>query len=435
MEPRTQTVRATALAPAVRLRPAPEIGAASDLKWDGLLLCVAGYILTSVGRVHQLFGVLEPLRPGIVTGLVAILMFLFDPLAERSTRHLAVPTTRFLIALLIWMLLSLAGALNLGNAFEQVFDNFLKTVLMYVVVVSSVRGVRDVERLAFTYLAGVAIYSAVVMSRFEVGAGNSWRLGHLYYYDANDFATLAVTAIPLGLYFVLSARTTLVRLGAGLAIAVLIPGFLRSGSRGGFIAFVVVIGFMVLRSKGVPLRLRLLATAVVVVAFLGFATDKYWDQMTTIGSDTDYNMTEESGRINIWRRGVGYMLGNPIFGVGPNNFQVAEGTLSPFAARAQMGLGVRWNAAHNSYVQAGAELGIPGLLLFLAVIASTLAALRRIGRHGNNALSSALTASLLGFVVGAFFLSLAYSEMLYTLVALAIGLQKVTAWSPAAGGN
>ena len=409
------------------MRCAPEIDAAPDLKWDALLLCVAGYILTSVGRVHQLFGVLEPLRPGIVTGLVAILIFLFDPLAQRSTRHLAVPTTKYLIALLIWMLLSIPGALNVGNAVEQVFDNFLKTVLMYVVVVSSVRGIRDVERLAFTYLAAAAIYSAVVMSRFEVGAGNSWRLGHLYYYDANDFATLAVTAIPLGLYFVLSAGKSVLRLGAALAIGVLIAGFLRSGSRGGFIAFVVVIGFMVVRYRGIALRMRLLATAVVVLAFLGFATDKYWDQMTTIGSDTDYNMTEESGRINIWRRGVGYMIDSPTFGVGPNNFQVAEGTLSPFASRAQMGLGVRWNAAHNSYVQAGAELGIPGLLLFLAVIGSTLITLRRIGRQDAGGLSSALTASLLGFVVGAFFLSLAYSEMLYTLVALAIGLHKVTA--------
>ena len=36
-----------------------------------------------------------------------------------------------------------------------------------------------------------------------------------------------------------------------------------------------------------------------------------------------------------------------------------------------------------------------------------------------------LTASLIGFVVGAFFLSLAYTEMLYTLIALAVGLQKV----------
>ena len=411
----------------MRLRCAPEIEAASDLKWDALLLCIAGYILTSVGRVHQLFGFLEPLRPGILTGLVAILLFLFDPLPQRSARHLAVPTTRWLVALFVWMLLSLLFALNLGNAFEQVFDNFLKTVLMYVVVVSSVRGVRDVERLALTYVVGTAVYSAVVMSRFEVGSGAAWRLGHLYYYDANDFATLAVTAIPLALYVVLSAPRPLVRAAAARSIAVLIPGFLRSGSRGGFIAFVVMLAFLVMRYRGIPLRVRLAVAAAVAIAFLAFATDKYWDQMTTIGSDTDYNMTEESGRINIWRRGVGYMVDNPVFGVGPNNFPVAEGTLSPFAARARMGRGVRWNAAHNSYVQAGAELGIPGLLLFLTVIASTLLALRRTGRHGGGALSSALTASLLGFVVGAFFLSLAYSEMLYTLVALAIGLQKVTA--------
>ena len=272
------------------------------------------------------------------------------------------------------------------------------------------------------------------MSRFEVGAGDGWRLGHLYYYDANDFAVLAVTAIPLGLYFIQFGRTRLARFAAALALGVLFLGFLRSGSRGGFIAFLAVIAFVVMRYRTIALRVRLLTTAVVVLAFLGFATDKYWDQMTTIGSDTDYNMTEESGRINIWRRGVGYMMDNPVFGVGPNNFQVAEGTLSPFAWRAQMGRGVRWNAAHNSYVQAGAELGVPGLLLFLAVIGSTLRTLRRTGRRQgeDGRLSSALTASLVGFVVGAFFLSLAYSEMLYTLVALAIGLDKVTVLNMAA---
>jgi hypothetical protein len=34
-------------------------------------------------------------------------------------------------------------------------------------------------------------------------------------------------------------------------------------------------------------------------------------------------------------------------------------------------------------------------------------------------------ASLIGFVVGAFFLSLAYSELLYMLLALAVGARKV----------
>jgi hypothetical protein len=40
-------------------------------------------------------------------------------------------------------------------------------------------------------------------------------------------------------------------------------------------------------------------------------------------------------------------------------------------------------------------------------------------------LAQALAASLVGFMVGSFFLSLAYSEMLYTLIALTVALQKI----------
>jgi len=40
-------------------------------------------------------------------------------------------------------------------------------------------------------------------------------------------------------------------------------------------------------------------------------------------------------------------------------------------------------------------------------------------------LAQALCASLVGFMVGSFFLSLAYSEMLYTLIALTVALQKI----------
>jgi hypothetical protein len=40
-------------------------------------------------------------------------------------------------------------------------------------------------------------------------------------------------------------------------------------------------------------------------------------------------------------------------------------------------------------------------------------------------LAQSLMAALVGFVVGAFFLSLAYSDMLYCLVALAIAVAKI----------
>ena len=45
---------------------------------------------------------------------------------------------------------------------------------------------------------GVAAGAAVVLARFDLGAGDNWRLGHLYYYDANDFATFVITGLPFG---------------------------------------------------------------------------------------------------------------------------------------------------------------------------------------------------------------------------------------------
>jgi hypothetical protein len=80
-------------------------------------------------------------------------------------------------------------------------------------------------------------------------------------------------------------------------------------------------------------------------------------------------------------------------------------------------------------------LGIPGLFIFVAMIASTFGALRQLNRNladdddeaesNARALTNALMAALVGFVVGAYFLSLVYTELFYTLVALAVGLQKV----------
>jgi O-antigen ligase len=397
----------------------------AEEKWDPLLLCVAAYILTAVARVHQLFSALEVIHVAAISGVLAIGLYAFDSHEERQTRSVLVPTTRLIVALAFWMILSVPNALRVGDSFDLVFNNFLKTALMSIIVAASVRGMRDVERLAFVYLVGAVLYATVVITRFDLGAGDAWRLGHLYYYDANDFATFVVTALPLGIYFVHAGRSVAVRVFAAAGLALLTLGFVWSGSRGGFIALFAVVGYVVLRFSAIPLRWRLSATALVALILLVTASDQYWQQMSTITSDTDYNQTAETGRLQIWSRGIDYMMQNPVLGLGPGNFQTAEGTLSPQAERQQFGIGVRWNAPHNSFVQVGAELGIPGVALYLAVIASAFRALRR-----SEALTPALTASLLGFVVGSFFLSLAYSEMLYTLVALSAGVQKVSCESP-----
>jgi O-antigen ligase len=403
--------------------------------WDALLLTVAAYVLTAVGRVHQLFSALEVLHLAALSALCALVLYAVDATPARRAARLTGSTEVLAGLLLLWMMMSVPFALSTGASFDLVFDNFLHTALMSFVVAGSVRRVEDVERLAGVYFAGAVAYAAVVVSRFDLGDGGNWRLGHLYYYDANDFATFVVTAMPLGLYFVHAGRRLAARLAAAAGLLVLTLGFVWSGSRGGFVALSAVALFILLRYSAIPLRWRVAATALAALVVFATASDRYWQQMSTITSENDYNHTSETGRLQIWKRGVDYMLANPLLGVGPDNFPAAEGTLSPLADRQQYGIGVRWNAPHDCFVQIGAETGVPGLLLFVAIFASAFTGLRRAGRAerhhatatGKAPLTPAITASLVGFVVGGVFLSLAYSEMLYTLIALAVGLRKVTA--------
>jgi O-antigen ligase len=399
-----------------------------------LLVCVAVYVATAVGRIHQLFPALLPLKPAFVAAALAIALYLLQQSGPRSLHRLRSPTTTWLLALLLWTTLSVPGALSQGIAF-QVLTGFVKTIAMYVVLAGSVRSRRDIERLILVYFVVTAVYAAVVLSRFHLGADN-WRLGRLYDYDANDFATLIATAMPLGLYFVLGQRRPLPWMLALAGLAVLAVGEISSGSRGGFLALFAVAAFVLVCFSTLHARSRLIGLVVIVVVVFAAASDRYWTQMHTILTPhRDYNVTAEEGRLAIWGRGLDYMTSHPVLGLGAGNFQMAEGTISPLARRQEYGQGVLWGAAHNSFIEIGAELGLPGLVLFVGVIASAFASLRRVARYGRRMGASALgvarlaqtlMAALVGFVVGGFFLSLAFSDMLYTLAALAVALEKVT---------
>jgi len=387
-----------------------------------------------VGRMHEVFPVLLVLKPALVATVLAVGLWLLQQSGPRRAGLLRSPTTTCLVGLLLWSALSVPGALNQGEAFQH-WTDLVTTVVMCLVLAGSARNVRDVERLALVYFGVTVVYTAVVVARFQLGA-NDWRLSRLYYYDANDLATLIVSAMPMGLYFVLQRRRLLIRLFAIAGLGLLAVGLIRSGSRGGFIALLAVAAFVLLAMTTVPARSRLAGLVVILTVASVTASDQYWTQMQTLlRPNEDYNLTSEGGRMRIWGRGLGYMTDRPVLGVGLGNFQVAEGTISPLARLQERGVGVRWGAAHNSFIQAGAELGVAGLLLFIGLIVTAFRSLRRVARRALQAnppaedvsrLAQTFMATLVGWVVGAFFLSLAFTDMLYTLVGLTLALGKVS---------
>jgi probable O-glycosylation ligase (exosortase A-associated) len=412
---------------------------AASRGWDLLLVCLAGYEMTVVGRVHQLFGFLEPLHLTLLSAGLAIALYAHAGGRERRlTYALRLRTTRIVLALTVWMVLSIPSALWPGGAFHLLTDEFLKSIVLFVVLVGAVRDVGDVERLAFAYLLSVGVYATVVLSRFHLGAGDQWRLGSLYYYDANEFATLAVMSLPLGVYFVVRQGRLWQRLVCAATVVVLAVGIIWAGSRGGFLALIAVGGFLLLRYQAIRVGWRVVTTALLAMIFAATATDKYWASMRTIlAPQGDYNVTDEAGRVQVWKRGMGYMLQHPVLGVGAGNFPTAEGTISPLIKARPVGRGVKWSVAHNSFLQVGAELGVPGLLLFVWMLCSAFAALVMVQhssrpvlpaerRPPSAQLAQTFAAALIGYAVGGFFLSLAYADMLIVLLALVVGLSKVT---------
>jgi O-antigen ligase len=286
-----------------------------------------------------------------------------------------------------------------------------------------VRHPRDVQRLAGAYVGSVMLYAVMVIVRFR-GDPDAIRIHGLYDYDSNDFATLVASTVPLALHLVVKKGWRIPRVVGIGGLGALLLAFIWANSRGGFLALlaaglVILIGY---RAVSAPTRIGVTVAAALVFALA--AGPSFWTRMNTItNADQDYNMTSSEGRWQLWQRGIGYMEARPLLGVGVGGFPSAEGMLSPEARDARAhGRGEKWSEPHNSFVEIGAELGIPGLLLFLAMLGTAVRGLRGASDPG---LGVALLASVTAFTAGGFFLSLAYKEMLYTLLALCVATRTV----------
>jgi O-antigen ligase len=312
-------------------------------------------------------------------------------------------------------------------------------VLVYSFLLAvSIRHVKDLYTFVWAYVAGcgiLAFFSFFVFGITRSSDTDIARLGHLYTYDANDLGVVMMVGLPLTLLLLVSIKGSrrllllLILLGISATIA-------RSGSRGGFLGFVAVgvAALILVRSVSVTHRASFVVAA--LVALMVGAPDGYWKQMgTVLQPKDDYNYSTLDGRKALAERGVGYMMKYPLFGLGMDNFSRAECTISPKIETLGRSGPVRCRAPHNSYVQAGSELGVPGLVVWLSLVFGVIVMplrlrshLPRSWRRGSEserflyAAATFLPLSMIGFAVTAFFVSFAWMEPLYILAAFTTGL-------------
>ena len=407
---------------------------APRLHWDPMLVALSVYVAVIIGRIHQVIPGLAALKPGLASFAVA-LFALFVTRSPDQTWQKVDRTWRYvLVGLFVWEVLTIPAGIYPGVSFKLFREAILQSMGLAVIIAIAVRGVDDVRRLIAVFVISVAFYSLSVLRSF--GLDLNTRFEGLYSYDTNDFAQVVVCAIPLGISLALQSKRLAVRLFYWLTVGVFLLILIKSGSRGGFLGLVAV-GIVALFSwRAVRLRWRLGALTGGVVFLSIFASGMFLSRIASIAdANEDYNVTSETGRIQAWKRGMGYMAGRPLLGVGIGAFEVAEGTISALAIQAhQRGGSVKWMAPHNSFVQIGAEAGVPGLVLFTGLCFWLLRHSFRIGRSGATSqlalLGGGVCLSVIGFYVTAFFLSQAYSAILYFLAGIVAGLARFRSSTP-----
>ena len=169
-----------------------------------------------------------------------------------------------------------------------------------------------------------------------------------------------------------------------------------TGSRGGFIAAMAIIGLYLLFRLKISFARVGIVSALITVAFMVAPSN-----LTSI---KDQNNSAQN-RVDMWAQGVEMVTHNPVFGIGKGNYRNYTSRL----------------IAHNSAIEIMGETGLPGLFLWFALIYLSLKALflSRAGPYNDidKAYSTALILIIVGYVVSSMFVTLEY-ETLYLLLGL-----------------
>lgn len=246
-------------------------------------------------------------------------------------------------------------------------------------------------------------------------------------YDRNHLSSALAMALPILYYLYQHSARKWVKLGMLAAFGLTAFTIMGSGSRGGFVALAVTGLWLVKTSR--RKFVTLFVVACLGIAFYAFAPESWLNRLQTIEhADEDASFM---GRVIAWKLSSAIALANPVFGGGLHAVQVQYVWDQFLTAQGLLGFistpipTFRAKAAHSIYFETMGDLGLVGFVLFMMLLLNGLYARREIRRRlantGNRYLwatdmADMLMLSIVAYMVGGLFVSLAYLEANYIVL-------------------
>ncbi len=344
------------------------------------------------------------------------------------------PMVRYWIIFSICLLLSVPFTVYFKRSFEFMFYTYLSLSFLCFMIVRNLDTVASLEKTTIALLIAVFIMSVgmiVKPNEFKEDEDGPKRYFVTLTYDPNDIGLFFCMSVPLCYYWFwrggLFTKLAIAPLGA-----LCLLGVYLTGSRGALVTVGMVILYLAFAVKESGMLLRILVIVGFVVGAAGMSQSKTMSKLIEGVTGQEYNFTDESGRIAIWKRGLGYLAQRPITGVGVACFETADFVFRPEANTTK----VANRTAHNCYLQVATENGVFAFIIWMCLFVS---AFREVGRQRKQLqglvhdeetvrylmLGSMFRAMLFGFLIGGFFLSVGYFQLLYVTFAYIVALGNI----------
>src|SRR5437870_3029008 len=379
------------------------------------------------------FPALVPFRIALLTAAVAVITHVYDRLSHRQPIVHLTREMRITLCLVGWAILSVPMSLSPGGSLSFLFEVYLKTLVAFWLLSHTVNTLTRLRQVAWAMSLMAVPVAMTAAENFFSGVfipdGVPQEAKRIVGYDApltlnpNDLALMLNLILPLCVALFLDTRRPWVRTLLLAMIVLDVTAVILTFSRGGFLTLATTFAMYLWRLRKRPERRWAVAALVIALVCIPLLPSGYWDRLSTItnkDSDTTGSAQER------WRDMVAaanLVIQNPIVGVGVGmNIRALNEERGPY-----------WLAVHNVYLEYAVELGIPGFVLFLMLLAGCMKSTMSVQQRSAGVpalgelfcLTEGIHASLIAFAVAALFHPVAYHFYFYYIAGLAIATKAV----------
>jgi O-antigen ligase len=322
---------------------------------------VIGYFIILNAKLGEMYPVLGALRFELVAAIVVFVSILFSGKGWRNALPGASSLNKPFWMLFAVGMLSFVFALDHQESWTIGGYAFFKVALFYIMVVSAIRDVDDLNKMIWAFILVTAWLSYEPVANYISGAAGQYGYGEVAsgkYGVAAGHVGLANTlsqVLPTAVFLIPFTRTNYKKALLIACIVLITLGVIFTKSRGGFLGLATIaLGMVYIRKAQGKSLLPVIILFFIVIAAAG---PRYISHMSTItegihGSRSSYD--RYLGLVN----GISMMLKRPILGVGVGCYAEARHQYFRY-----------YFFAHNLYGELFGELGLASVFWFYWVYA------------------------------------------------------------------